>query len=96
MGLNIISRKIYSRQLTVEKGRYSVLKKHINLKIRFLTGINTKMLRETIYLVSKHNILILLTLFDWDFGVGFGWNTEENIPIFRLYLGPLYLSVDSF
>ena len=54
------------------------------------------MLRQTIYLVSKHNILILLTLFDWDFGVGFGWNTEENIPIFRLYLGPLYLSVDSF
>ena len=42
----------------------------------------------------KGPFFLLIDFTDWDFGIGFGWDVEYKRPEFRLYLGPVYLSID--
>ncbi len=51
---------------------------------------------KTSYNFYKEPFALFIDFTDWDFGVGvgFGWDTEYHRPEFRLYLDPVYFSID--
>lgn len=42
----------------------------------------------------REPFFIFFDLTDWDFGFGFGWDKDMKMPEFRLYLGPVFFSID--
>lgn len=52
------------------------------------------MAMKTRYFLYKEPFYLVIDFTDWDFGFGFGWDIEYKRPEFRLYLGPVYFSID--